>query len=347
MLKRSVAEIVFTKPRTAEFLITDREPVLGPNQVGVEVVYTLISTGTERDHLLALPNTGRKFPRNAGYSSVGYVRAMGDKVKNLTLGDRVFVRYGGHASYCVKDRQFVVKIPEGVSFSEAVFTGVASFPLAAVRRARVEIGESVVVVGLGMLGLFAVQFARLSGANPLIAIGNRDVRREYARQFGAQYVLDSYDENLVDKVLDITGQETVMRGANVVIETSGSEAGLQTGLKYTARHARVMINGCNRVMNEPTDFYRYVHLRGVQLVGVHGQTRHAHNSAPGNWTAQRDYFTVLHLLSAGKLEAESLVSRIENPRNASDIYMEMLESKEFPLGVLFDWREFNKLEGTT
>ena len=345
MATKRCGEIVFVKPSTAEFRMAERACDPGPNQVAVDVVRTLISTGTEKAHLLGMENTGKRYPKNVGYSSVGYVSAVGSTVRNLKVGDRVFVRYGGHASFCMKERRQVVRIPDSVSFDEAVFTGVASFPLAAVRRARVEIGESVVVVGLGLLGLFAVQFANLSGANPLIAIGNRDVRKAFAKDFGAQHVLDPHDGDLVTKVLDITESRTVMRGANVVIETSGSESGLQTGLKYTARHARVMLNGCNRVMTEPTDFYRYVHTRGVELIGVHGQTRHPYNSAPGNWTAQRDYRTVLELLSAGKIQAAPLVSRIEDPRKGAEVYAEMLESRDFPLGVLFDWEEFTDTEG--
>lgn len=339
-MTRRCGEIVFVEPSVAEFRMAERKCEPGANQVAVDVALTLISTGTEKAHLLGMENTGKRFPKNAGYSSVGYVRAVGAKVTNLAVGDRVFVRYGGHASFCMKERRQVVRIPDNVSFEDAVFTGVASFPLAAVRRARVEIGESVVVVGLGLLGLFAVQFANLSGANPLIAIGNRDVRKAFAKDFGAQHILDPHDADLVKKVLDITEAATVMRGANVVIETSGSEAGLQTGLKYTARHARVMLNGCNRVMTEPTDFYRYVHMRGVELVGVHGQTRHPFNSAPGNWTPQRDYHTVLQLLSAGKIQAAPLISRIEDPRRGAEVYQEMLENRDFPLGVLFNWEEF-------
>lgn len=333
-------EIVFEKAGSAVCRPLKDLKAPGPNQVAVDVVLTLISTGTERDYLSAQPNTRKTFPVNAGYSSVGYVSALGSKVDNLKVGDRVFVRYGGHSSYCVKDRRFVLRIPDGVPFEHAVFTAVASFPLAAIRRARIELGESVVVVGLGLLGQFAVQFARLSGANPLIAIGNRDIRKELARDFGADYVFDSRTPNLKGEVMEITRRHNITRGANVVIETSGSESGLQTALTYTAKHARVMLNGCNREMREPTDFYKYVHLRGVQIIGVHGQTRMLHNSAPGNWTAYRDYHTVLQFLASGRINAGRLISRVENPEDASTVYNELLENRDFPMGVLFKWRDY-------
>ncbi len=334
-------QIMFQKPGVAEFVpLKVREP--GPTDVVVKVMFTLISAGTEKAYFSGSENTAQKFPANVGYSSVGYVVKTGSAVKNFKEGDRVFVGYGGHSSYNVKDQKHVIKIPDNVSFEEAVFTRVISFPLAAVRRARIEIGESVVVVGLGMLGLFAVQLARLNGALPLIAVGNRDVRKEKALEYGADFVLDPNDPELTEKIFKITEQRTVMKGANVVIETSGSESGLLKCLEYTAKRARVLLNGCNRVMTQPVDFYKYVHLRGVEMIGVHGQTRLPHNSAPGNWTARRDYYTVLRLIADGRITVKDMINEIASPRDAASVYDRLLNDREFPLGVLFDWREFHE-----
>lgn len=333
-------QILFQKKHVAELVpFQVREP--GANEVVVKVVYSLISSGTEKAYLSGAENTANRFPANVGYSSVGYVVKTGTAVKNLKEGDRVFVGYGGHANYNVKDQQQVIKIPDNVSFEEAVFTRVISFPLAAVRRARIEIGESVVVVGLGMLGLFAVQLARLSGAVPIIAVGNRDIRREKALTYGADHILAPDDPNLTKKIFDITEQKTVMKGANVVIETSGSEAGLIKCLEYTAKNARVMLNGCNRVMTQPVDFYKYVHLRGVSLIGVHGKTRPPFNSAPGNWTARRDNITILRMIADGRLTVKDMISEYVSPKDATEVYQRLLHDREFPLGVIFDWEKFN------
>ena len=234
----------------------------------------------------------------------------------------------------------VVKIPDNVSFQQAAFTRLASFPLLAIRRARLEIGESVVIVGLGMLGLFGVQIAKLAGAMPIIGVGNREIRQQKAKAYGAELVLSPNDPDLAKKICEFTQERNGVKGANVIVETSGSEAGLIDCLKYTSKYARVMINGCQRVMTKPVDFYRYVHLKGVELIGAHDMTRLPYNSAPGNWTSRRDYITLLGFMSDGRINAEDMIGEICSPAQAAETYSRLLNDREFPLGVLFDWEHF-------
>lgn len=331
--------VIFKKPKVAELEKFEvKEP--GANEVAVKVCYTLISAGTEKAYFSGSENTANKFPSVPGYSSTGYVVKVGSGVKDFKEGDRVFVSYGGHASYNVKPSSNLVKIPQEVSLQEAAFTRLASFPMLAIRRARLEIGESVAVVGLGMLGLFGVQIARLAGAVPLIAIGNREIRQEKARKYGADLVLSPNDPELTEKIFQYTQDINGVKGANVIIETSGTESGLSDSLKYTSMHSRVMINGCNRIMEKPVNFYKYVHLRGVQLIGAHDMTRMPYNSAPGNWTAKRDYITILRYMADGRLNAKDMISEYVSPKDTKKVYDRLLNDREFPLGVLFDWEHF-------
>ncbi len=330
------SQIVFPEVGKAEFVPLKLKP-LGSLDVEVKTVYTLISNGTEKDYISGSQNTGRKFPYNIGYSAVGIVEKTGNSVKSVKPGDRVFVEYGGHSSVIVKDVHNVIKIPDNVSFEEAVFAKLASYPLAAIRRARLEIGESIVIVGLGMLGLFGVQLAKCGGAFPIIAVGNREIRKELALKYGADYVFAPNEPDLTKKIYDITDNKTFIHGASVIVETSGSESGLLKCLEYTAMNARVMLNGCNRVMKQPIDFYKYVHTRGVNIVGVHNRTRPQSNSAPGNWTSKRDMFTILQFISKGRLDTKSIISEYVSPKNAEDVYKRLLNDRDFPLGVIFDW----------
>ncbi len=333
------SRILFAEPSRAELQSFEvRKP--REDEMMIKVDYTLISAGTEKAYLSGSPNTARKFPTVPGYSSVGTVAETGSKITRFKVGDRVFVEYAGHASYNFKKESGVVKIPDGVPLTDAVFTRLASFPLLALRRGRLEIGESVAVVGLGMLGLFGVQLARACGALPVIAIGNRDIRKEKARQFGAEYVFSPDEPDIVKKIIAITEETNGVKGANVVLETSGTMAGLKLGLRYASKYARVLVNGCNRVCDEPIDFYTYVHCKGINIIGAHDKTRLPYNSAPGNFTAKRDYITVLGLMNDGRLRPADIRSEIVSPADASKIYDRLLNDREFPLGVVFDWREF-------
>ena len=77
---------------------------------------------------------------------------------------------------------------------------IATFPLAAIRKAKLEIGESAMVMGLGILGIFAVQELKASGAYPIIAVDPIEERRDFALKMGADFVLDPTDENFAKKV---------------------------------------------------------------------------------------------------------------------------------------------------
>lgn len=310
------------------------------NEVCVCISNTLISSGTEKAQLRGGQNTFDSFPQYPGYSGVGIVAEVGVNVKKVKPGDRVFVSYGGHASYSVVDEKRVIHIPDNVTDQEACFTRVASFPLLALRRARLEMGESVVVIGLGMLGLFGVQIARIAGATPVIAIGNREIRRSKARDFGADAVFPRETEDLKNKIYDLT-KITGNGGADVVLETSGSTEGIVEGIKYCTKGGRFMVNGCNRVMDQPIDFYRYVHTKGVSIIGAHDATHPKMDSSPGNWTEDRDCRAILAWMADGRLNAKDMIGEIHSYEEATNVYEMLLTDRDFPLGVMFDWRDNN------
>lgn len=359
--------VVFDAPCKAslhEFEV--RQP--GAYEVQIKVYYTLISAGTEKAQVSGSKNTARKFPAVPGYSSAGVVTAIGSSVTEFAVGDRVFAEYGGHASYCVQKTSKVVKIPDNVSFQEAVFTRVASFPLLALRRARLEIGESVVVVGLGMLGLFGVQLARAAGAFPTIAIGTstRPIRNEKAKEYGADLVVISkrltdilsekeinklsaeekeqrqkeLKRELIKEIKEYTMKTNCVSGANVVLEVSGNEDGFKTCLNYVSKRGRVVVNGCNRDDIHGFDLYG-VMKNGTNIIGAHDMTRMPYNSAPGNWTAKRDYITLLGFMSDGRLKTKDMISEYASPADCGKVYERLVNDRNFPLGVLFDWEHFD------
>lgn len=330
--------VVFSEKNVAsyiEFSLSDPKD----DEILVRSAYSLISSGTEKAQLAGMPNTPCKFPFIPGYSIVGIVEKVGKKVSDFKEGDRVFVPNAGHSNYALKKASYCVHVPDEVDFKNAVFTRVASFPLLAFRRSQFELGESVVVVGLGMLGLFAVQFAKLAGAKPIVAVGNREIRQNFAKKFGADFVLSPSNPDLVKTVLEVTGKKwsEKVRGADVILETSGSEDGLLSALQYTAKHARVIVNGCNRITSQSIDIYKYIHLRGVLLIGAHDHTRYQYNSAKFNWTPKKDYMTILDYMRNESINGMPLISRIVSPFSASTVYTELLTDRNFPLGVIFDY----------
>jgi len=314
-------------------------PALEPDEVLIEAEYSAISAGTEAANLKQLPNTGtyeQGFPHRPGYSAAGYVIDAGRDVRTLKAGDRVIVPWGGHRSHVVKKAADVLRIEtDAVDLLEASFAHIASFSFLGVRKLGLEIGESVMIAGMGILGAFAVQIAALSGAIPVLALDFDPARRALALKLGAAAAFSPDQEHLVRTIKDATGGA----GPDAVVEVTGSGAALQQALEYIAWEGRVSLLGCTRVSDVPLDFYKYVHRRGISLIGAHTSTRARRESAPGRWTEHDDYRTFLKLVEAGKLQVRSLISEVVSPQAATEVYSRLAECPNPPLGVVFDWRQ--------
>ncbi len=314
-------------------------PVPKDDEVLIECDFSAISTGTEGSNFLQKPNTVTSengFPFMPGYSASGRVVETGKNVDNLKEGDRVVVSRISHRSHIVTKASSVLKIEDDrVDSIDAAFTQISSFPLLGVRKLRIEIGEAVMVAGMGILGAFAVQFAALSGGIPVVVSDPDPLRRKLALELGASAVFSPYEENFVEKVKDACGGE----GPKSVVEVTGIAAALQQALEYIAFEGRIALLGCTRISDLPIDFYKYVHRRGISLIGAHGATRAHFESSPGRWTEQDNHRTFLKLVAAGKLQVRPLISEIVSPQEAGEVYSRIVKTETTPPGIVFDWHK--------
>ncbi|MBQ4050968.1 MAG: zinc-binding alcohol dehydrogenase, partial [Oscillospiraceae bacterium] len=217
------SKIFFTAVRKAEFL---PEPVreIEANEVLSEMEYTVISGGTERACIMAMENTSKAFPMSLGYCGVGRVVRAGNGVKSVQPGDRVLVYHGNHAKYNIRTEEEITKVDDDtISSLDAAFVIIASMGLGGVRKLEIEIGESAMVMGLGLLGIFSVQFCRLNGAYPVIAVDPNKERRDLALKLGADYVLDPTAEDFSEQIAAITGG----KGINACVEVTGSSLAMK------------------------------------------------------------------------------------------------------------------------
>jgi len=184
----------------------------------------------------------------------------------------------------------------------------------------------------GLLGLFAVQFARLSGAYPVIGADYLPDRRDLAEALGADFVLDPADPSYIEQFRGLTN------GVNTAIEVTGNPNALKQTLRCSAKFARVLLLGCTRAMTE-VDFYNDVHRPGIQLIGAHSGARPVEESHSGFFTEMDDCRVILSYLSAGKLDFKHMISEYHSPSEATEVYSRLAHGR-FPVGVLFDWNQF-------
>lgn len=331
-------QIVFTKPCVAELVETEIEAP-NANEVQVRLAVSTISSGTERANLVGNPNVAIVgggsvvFPRTAGYSSAGIVEAVGEGATGFKAGDRVAMSWTLHKQLINMDKSLVYPLPDSVSFQDGALMHISIFPLAAIRKCRLEIGESAIVMGLGVLGLIAIPLLKAAGAVPVIAVDPVAEKREKALAAGADYALDPSDEDFAKTVKELTDG-----GAKVGIEVTGIGAGLDEILDCMACFGRVALLGCTRNKDFTIDYYRKVHGRGITLIGAHTQARPQYESSGGWWTQRDDIATVLKLTEMGRIKLSDLVDEIHSPMEAPEIYTRLANEKSFPM-VQFDWRK--------
>ncbi len=334
--------IVFTKINKAELL--DVPFLEMPDHcIKVKTAFSTISQGTERANITGDPNVTYEsepngevvFPRYSGYSSSGIVVEKGKNVKDFEIGDRVAMSWSAHRGYNVLPAQRLIKLEsDNVSLEEASIFHIATFPLAAIRKTRLEIGESLMVMGLGILGLLAVQLARAAGAVPVIAVDPIKEKREKALAIGADYALDPFEAGFAEKVKKIT-----KGGVNAAIEVTGQGAGLNEALDCMARFGRVALLGCTRNFDFTVDYYRKVHAPGITLIGAHTLARPERESHPGWFTTKDDMQSVLKLCEAGRLNLKDIIEETHSPLECEAVYERLINDKNFPTVVQFDWSD--------
>lgn len=332
-------QIVFTEKNKAELLDVEMyEP--GTNEVMVKTEFSTISCGTERANLTGDPNVNANggeviFPRKSGYNSAGVVVKKGENVKSVEIGDRVLVYWGFHKTYNIVSEEQVVKIEdETISFETAAMSFIATFPMAAIRKTRLEMGESAMVMGLGILGTIAVKLLRAAGAVPIIAADPNPARREIALKNGADYALDPLKEGFADEVKKLTNG-----GVNVAIEVTGVGAGFNEALDCMARFGRVALLGCTRNSDFTVDYYHKIHFPGITVVGAHTAARPDKESHAGWYTHRDDVKAVFKLCSGKRLCLENLIEETHKPEECGEVYHRLAFDKSFPIVVQFDWRE--------
>lgn len=140
-----------------------------------------------------------------GYSGAGIVRAVGDKISKFSIGDKVAYVGSPHSEYVVTKQNLIASIPEDVSYSQAAFGAIGCIAMHGVRLGEPTMGETCMVVGLGLVGLLTAQLARVSGLEVICLDPNRS-RREIAKKLGFNKIIDpASDDDIRKSIYFATG----------------------------------------------------------------------------------------------------------------------------------------------
>ena len=328
-------------PNTRKIEVEDFDlPDVPDDGILIQNDCTLVSVGTELYNWThgAEPGRPRKFPHGTGYCSAGTVLEVGSSVEGIKAGDRV-AGQGNHASHGILrgGGSTYQKIPEGLSTRSGVFLVMGAIAMHGVRVARIELGEVVAVLGLGVVGQIAATLADVSGGMPIVGIDLDPFRLARARDRGVDVLLDPND---TDDVPEALREHAIEDGANVVLESTGKPAVYPMAVKLACTAGRVVALGSPRGTVE-MDFLADVHLREVSILGAIQPKTPDQDHIYYRWTKDRERTLVLRLMANGKLPVEDLITHEPKPEDCQEIYMMLADNPTEALGVVFDWKAGN------
>ncbi len=278
-------------------------------------------------------------PLPLGYCNTGTVLEAGAGVAGFTAGDRV-VSNGKHAQVVSVPVNLCARVPDGVSDEEAAFTVLGAIALQGIRLVQPTLGETVVVTGLGLIGLMAVQLLRANGCR-VLGLDFDPSRMALARSFGAE-------------VVDLAaGQDPVAaahafsrgRGVDAVIITASTKSNepVHQAAQMCRKRGRIVLVGVTGLELSRADFYEKE--LSFQVSCSYGPGRYDPGyEEKGNdypigfvrWTEQRNLEAVLDMMADGRLDVRPLVSHRFALADADQAYA-LVGSSAPSLGILLQY----------
>ncbi len=265
-------------------------------------------------------------PLPLGYCNVGRVVEVGRGVTELSVGDRV-ASNGNHAEYVCIPKNLVTKIPNNVTDEEAAFTVIGSIALQGIRNLKPELGETIVVVGLGLIGQIAAMLLKANGCR-VIGIEFDQQKVDLATKHGIIGINPSNGSDPVKFVSDITGNI----GADGVLITASSKSDdiIHQACEMSRKRGRIVLVGVVGMNMRRDDFYKKE--LSFQVSCSYGAGRydeeyegkgHDYPVAYARWTEKRNFEAVLHAISTGGLDVKPLITETVKLADYRDIYGDM------------------------
>lgn len=249
-------------------------------------------------------------PLPLGYCNVGTVLAVGEDVTDLRIGDRV-ASNGPHAEVVCVPRNLAALIPDSVSDDEATFTVVGAIGLQGVRLLNPTLGETVVVVGLGLIGLLTADLLRLNGCR-VVGLDIDESKLGLARQRGI-VALNPADTDPVEAVLSLTNGI----GADGVVITASAKSDelVSQAARMSRKRGRIVLIGVVDLQLSRAEFYEKELSFQVSCSYGPGRYDDAYEQQGRDyplpfvrWTENRNFQTILQLLAAGQMAVTSLIT---------------------------------------
>lgn len=304
-------------------------PDPGSRDLVIKAEYSGVSMGTEIWFYSGRRTGDIKFPAVPGYQTVGIVQSVGSEVKGYKPGDRVFVAkgkltekskrnwFGSHMQTLIADYESVLRIEEGIDAKEAVFSAMPAVSMRGLGYIKSNPGDKVVVLGQGMIGQMTAQIARIHGLH-VMATDNLPLRVDISEKHSSNRAAVASQTNILEWV----NEQTDGKGADIVIDTTGSSAIFQHCVELVRHQGQIVMQGW--YLDPISVDFHLTHLKEPTVYYPCGFYPDAQMQA-------------LSWLKEGKLKIDPLITHAFHPNQCQEAYDLMLNHPEKTLNVLFDW----------
>ena len=309
-------------------------PDVGPADIQVRTLYSLMSIGTETTilHQKYAPGTHYdrifSFPQlKTGVQAIAEVESIGADVKDFQDGDRIFMRMA-HGSHQVMPEALCSPVPDGIDLKSACWCGLAKTAYRAAWAGRFESGGSVLIIGAGPVGQMTIRWASAMGVSERVVADLSAMRLEHASCGGATRVLHGSIDEFADDISSMNNGE----GPPLVVDTTGSPAVFSLALAAAGRFGKVLILGDSGFPG------KQCLTSDVMTKGLTIQATHDSHDVDG-WTQRRIDALFFDLVGKGKFDLKELITHEFSPSDCADAYTLASDRREQAVGIIYDWTD--------
>lgn len=339
--------LLITAPGNVE-LIEQQLPPLGKDDVYARTLISGISHGTEiawfngeaaalhrrwdPERRLFLNLTGREFPVAPGYETIGRVDKVGSAVTAVRVGDLIAIDAPHADGHILTERVAASgRLPARTDPERAVFYTLARVALGGIHDAALCLGDVVVVVGLGTVGLLASQMARLAGAR-VIGVDRYPLRIAAAEALGFEAILATGGVDIATTVRDLTG----LAGADAAIEASGSYVGLHEAIRCLRVGGRVSTVASYHGQQLGLRLGEEYHRNRITLLSSMTVNGCPHRQHPA-WDLERLNTVARQLVASGQVRTDGLITHRVPFAHANRAYALITETPHDTIKVVLTY----------
>lgn len=298
----------------------------GPREVLVRTTASAVSPGSEL-RILFDPTANFPIEGGTGYMAAGVIEAVGADVMGVQAGDGVACTAAGpHRELLRTPAELISPCLPSLSWVEAACAYWIVPPYRGLLGAAPRLWEGAAVIGLGPLGLCAVQLLR-GVSRRTLAIDPLASRRAEATRLGG-------DEAVAPEDAATAAERLLPLGVDVVIELSGTQPGLELALQLAAPKARVAVIGVQPRLSN-FELFRPMQDKGITLVPIYRQGKRLTGGAPDPTAYYLE--RALDMVAVGRVDVASLASRVLPWREATSAIPWLRERPEEAIGMAFTW----------